>query len=319
MPIGSILGGIIASGGAANAAGLDQSAGNTALANAAFTNAGNSSAASPYTQLGSGAAGTLGSLLGFGTLTGNPNGQGSTFVNDGTNTSQIGALNQINALARGSGAVQPTLTNQTFTPVTAVNSTFQADPSYAWRLSQGEGAINNSGAANGLGKSGAQMQALDAYGQNAASQEYQNWFARYMNQNAYNLQGQAGVNAANFGQQQQEFANTQGQFNNATGLLTGAVGTGNSANSALGGQTAGLTANGNNVFAGTSTAAGNELANSSNALAAGISGGVNSLASLASYGLGGGFSGLGGSSGLPGTGAAAANAAAQYGPAPASY
>lgn len=53
------------------------------------------------------------------------------------------------------------------------------DPSYQFRLQQGQDAIESSAAARGGLLSGATMKALQGYGQDMASQEYQNAFNRY--------------------------------------------------------------------------------------------------------------------------------------------
>lgn len=56
---------------------------------------------------------------------------------------------------------------------------FQADPGYAFRMSEGMKALDNSFAARGLGVSGANIKGAINYGQGAASQEYTNAFNRY--------------------------------------------------------------------------------------------------------------------------------------------
>jgi len=56
---------------------------------------------------------------------------------------------------------------------------FQADPGYAFRLSEGQKALEQSAAARGGLLSGGAGKALTNYGQNAASQEYTNAFNRY--------------------------------------------------------------------------------------------------------------------------------------------
>ena len=68
-------------------------------------------------------------------------------------------------------------------------SQFNQDPSYAFRLQQGQQALERSGAARGMTLSGAQAKALQGYGQGMASQEYQNAFNRDMaqKQNLYNM------------------------------------------------------------------------------------------------------------------------------------
>jgi len=57
-------------------------------------------------------------------------------------------------------------------------SSFQADPSYQWRLDQGNQAINRSAAAKGMLGSGNVLAELAKYGQGMASQEYGNQFGR---------------------------------------------------------------------------------------------------------------------------------------------
>jgi hypothetical protein len=56
---------------------------------------------------------------------------------------------------------------------------FQADPGYAFRLSEGQKALERSAAARGGLLSGATGKALTRYGQEAGSQEYMNAFKRY--------------------------------------------------------------------------------------------------------------------------------------------
>jgi len=52
------------------------------------------------------------------------------------------------------------------------------DPSYAWRFSQGEQALERSTGAQGLLNSGNRLTALSDYGQGQASTEYANQFSR---------------------------------------------------------------------------------------------------------------------------------------------
>ena len=58
-------------------------------------------------------------------------------------------------------------------------SDFTVDPGYAFRLSQGMSALNNSAAARGGMISGNALRAAQDYGQQAGSQEYQNAYNRY--------------------------------------------------------------------------------------------------------------------------------------------
>ena len=58
-------------------------------------------------------------------------------------------------------------------------SQFQADPGYAFRMSEGMKALERSAAARGGLLSGATLKGVQQYGQGLASQEYQNAFNRY--------------------------------------------------------------------------------------------------------------------------------------------
>ena len=89
---------------------------------------------------------------------------------------------------------------------------FQADPGYGFRFEQGQKALERSAAARGGLISGNTGGALQQYGQNMASQEYQNAFNRYqaerqarlgplqslagVGQTSVNALGQAGANYA---------------------------------------------------------------------------------------------------------------------------
>jgi len=73
---------------------------------------------------------------------------------------------------------------------------FQADPGYAFRLSEGQKALERSAAARGGLMSGATGKALTRFGQDFGSQEYTNAFNRYQTERAARLnplQSLAGV------------------------------------------------------------------------------------------------------------------------------
>jgi hypothetical protein len=82
---------------------------------------------------------------------------------------------------------------------------FQADPGYAFRLSEGQKALDNQAAARGGLISGNALKAATAYGQNMGSQEYTNAFNRYQTERAAKLQplqslaGVGQTTAANLG------------------------------------------------------------------------------------------------------------------------
>jgi len=76
----------------------------------------------------------------------------------------------VNALAKLQGAAD-------YTPFGMAQ--FQADPGYGFRLEQGQKALERSAAARGGLLGGSTGGALQRYGQDLASQEYQNAFNRY--------------------------------------------------------------------------------------------------------------------------------------------
>lgn len=118
---------------------------------------------------------------------------------------------------------------------------FQAniDPSYNWRLQQGNLATTNlANQAGGL-VSGNTLQGLTNYGQNAASQEFGNAFNRYQTQrsNIYNnLASIAGLGQTSLGQTGQLASATQQGVGNAISGAGSATGAGQVAmGNALGG------------------------------------------------------------------------------------
>ena len=112
-------------------------------------------------------------------------------------------------------------------------SDFQADPGYAFRLSEGQKALDRSAAARGGLISGGALKAATRYGQDMGSQEYQNAYNRYQTNRTNQLQplgslmsmgqsaasnqgaaaGQYGVNAGNM---------IMGAGNATAGGITGA-------------------------------------------------------------------------------------------------
>lgn len=64
---------------------------------------------------------------------------------------------------------------------------FQQDPGYAFRLSEGMKALDRTAAARGGLLSGATLKGAERYGQDMASQEYQNAFNRYQAERAAQL------------------------------------------------------------------------------------------------------------------------------------
>lgn len=141
----------------------------------------------PFRQSGLNANNRIAALLGM------PNGDG---------TSNVGA--------QGYGSLN--------TPFGAQQ--FQADPGYQFRFDEGQKAIENGAASRGMLLSGAAQKALAKYGQDFASNEYQNAYNRYNSDqtNQYNrLAGLAGV-----GQQaNNQLTNASQQYaNSGSNILT---------------------------------------------------------------------------------------------------
>lgn len=119
---------------------------------------------------------------------------------------------------------------------------FQQDPGYAFRVSEGQKALDRQAAARGGLISGGALKAAQRYGQDMGSQEYTNAFNRYQTNRANQLNplgslmssGQAAVNnqasaAGKYGSEGAAALQTAGQANAA-----GAMGVGNTWNNALG-------------------------------------------------------------------------------------
>jgi hypothetical protein len=101
---------------------------------------------------------------------------------------------------------------------------YQADPGYAFRLSEGQKAIDRSAAARGGTQSGAALRAATRYGQEMGSQEYGNAYNRYQTNRTNQLQplgslmtsGQnaaanAGAAAGNYGTSAGNLMSTSGE------------------------------------------------------------------------------------------------------------
>jgi hypothetical protein len=86
---------------------------------------------------------------------------------------------------------------------------FQADPGYAFRMSEGMKGLERSAAARGGLLSGSALKGIQRYGQDLASQEYQNAFNRYQT---------ARTNTLN------PFASLAGVAQSSANTLTGAAG-----------------------------------------------------------------------------------------------
>jgi len=111
-------------------------------------------------------------------------------------------------------------------------SDFQADPGYAFRLSEGMKALEASRAAKGGLLSGATGKALQRYGQEMGSQEYGNAFNRFQTERANRLQPLSGLMtlgqaaASNQGAAAGAFGQTAGNLTTDIGAAQAAGGIG---------------------------------------------------------------------------------------------
>jgi hypothetical protein len=112
---------------------------------------------------------------------------------------------------------------------------YQADPGYAFRLSEGTKALDRTAASRGGLLSGAALKGAQRYGQDLASQEYQNAFNRYQinRSNQLNpLQSIMGAGQTATGQDISGGANYASNVGNALGAYgsaaaSNAIGAGN--------------------------------------------------------------------------------------------
>ena len=153
-------------------------------------------------------------------------------------------------------------------------SDFQADPGYAFRLSEGMKALDRTAAARGGLLSGATLKGAQRYGSDLASQEYQNAFNRY--QANRSAQEQAYGNA--FNRFQTERTNTLAPLQSLAGVGQSAA---QQAQQASQNYAAGTTASLGNY----GNAAASNIIGAGNARASGYVGGANALSSGLGQGL----------------------------------
>lgn len=134
-------------------------------------------------------------------------------------------------------------------------SDFQADPGYAFRLSEGQKTLDRQAASRGGLISGSALKAATRYGQDAASQEYQNAFSRYQTNRANQLQ--------------------------PLGTL---MASGQSAAANVGSAAGNYGANAGNLITGQGNAMATGITNAGSANAAGQYGAANSIANLLNTG-----------------------------------
>lgn len=106
-------------------------------------------------------------------------------------------------------------------------SDFQADPGYAFRLSEGQKALERTAAARGGLMSGSALKAAQRYGQEMGSQEYTNAFNRYQTNRAnqlnplQSLAGQAQTAANTLGSAAGQYGSNVGNLMLGTGQAQG--------------------------------------------------------------------------------------------------
>jgi hypothetical protein len=123
---------------------------------------------------------------------------------------------------------------QQFSGAEAGNAIMSQDPGYQFRLDQGNKAINAAGSARGRAMGGRTMKELSRYGQDYASNEYGNAYARLANMagmgmGSANTLNQSGQNyGAQYGQNQAAIgnANAAGTIGQANGWAGGFQGVG---------------------------------------------------------------------------------------------
>jgi hypothetical protein len=122
-------------------------------------------------------------------------------------------------------------------------SDFEQDPGYAFRMSEGLKALDRTAAARGGMLSGAALKGSQRYGQDLASQEYQNAYNRYQTNRAnqlnplQSLAGQGQTTANTLGAAGQNYATSAGEAYMGAGnaRASGYMGSANAWQNALGG------------------------------------------------------------------------------------
>ncbi len=98
---------------------------------------------------------------------------------EGVRNAATGANEYLNPYVQGGQKAFQTLSDLAAAPEEKFNFQFsQDDPSYQFRMNEGQKAIERSAASRGIGQTGGTLKALTRYGQDAASQEYQSAYNR---------------------------------------------------------------------------------------------------------------------------------------------
>ena len=153
-------------------------------------------------------------------------------------------------------------------------SDFQADPGYAFRLSEGMKALDRTAAARGGLLSGSTLKGAQRYGSDLASQEYQNAFNRYQ---------------ANRAQQAQEYGNAFNRFQteriNTLAPLQSLAGVGQSASQQAQQASQNYVTGASNALGNFGAAQAGNIIGAGNARASGYVGGANAISGAVGQGL----------------------------------
>jgi len=151
---------------------------------------------------------------------------------------------------------------------------FQADPGYAFRLSEGMKALDRTAASRGGLLSGATLKGAQRYGSDLASQEYQNAFNRYQ---------------ANRGLQAQEYGNAFNRFQtertNTLAPLQSLAGVGQSATQQAQQASQNYATGAANTLGAFGAGQASNIIGAGNARASGYVGGANAISSGLGQGL----------------------------------
>lgn len=245
--IASIGGGLIASGGAKSAANTQAQAARDAQAAQERMFEKQIALQEPFRQGGLTAQNRLFTLLGL-----NPNAGQPAISGGGAPQTYQTPYGTFNLPAGGYGGGAPATNAQGI--VVDPNSPdfgkyardfgmqdYQADPGYAFRLAEGQKAIERSAAARGGLQSGSALKAAARFGQDLGSQEYQNAFNRYQVNRANQLNplqslmgaGQSAANTLTSAAGQQGQNQASNIYNAGQARASGYVGSANALSGAL--------------------------------------------------------------------------------------
>jgi hypothetical protein len=229
---GAVIGGVASMSAAGKAAGAQRDAANQANATQRYMYDQTRDDQAPYRELGYSALDRLRERMGL--TVANPSSMGMGSGQSGYSPRENAAMGVVSGMMGrplpGTGKAD-TGVPWTNNSLRSADDLMSEDPSYQFRLKQGEQGINRSAAAGSGLLSGATMKARARYNQDFASNEFQNSWNRLsslagIGQSATNAVGAAGQNYAN------NVSNNQLAAGNAR--AAGYIGQANAVNNALG-------------------------------------------------------------------------------------